>query len=719
MAETIWIWLGSPADVRAVRPTPSNAMTTPAAAPDIAVITEGSELWLRRRGAAPAWSWERRGRPPGLDGLLGSVAVLGGRAGEDPMVAVAVGDDMSTAVWLSRLVAGKAVWDTVRTRWGHAGIGGVLPLLDPTSEERLFLLTEGSQPWLGTVAGVVRATGRLATALGPVHETTDDWLVIGHAALVAAAPAAGVSPAVHVVLNVMEQTTFESRLRIGFPDAAGEWSWIDPGLPPDGNISGLRDAVGVPGEAGRLEGCVLFGPGQEGGSAHLLRGGGRTWRWEDLGRPPGVTALNAHGVAPTIGNDLAVRACAVFTGDRLDQTFRTEGDGRWDELPGAPAGGYVFPGGVTQAAVPGPPWLVGLDDAGLWTLEPRKGGAESHPRPFALSQVVGSLPGGRSVVRDSRDRLWQRSDASSWAPVEQPPVGIRTSIGAPVGRADDIAAAGDSSLFLIGRDEHVWECLTTDDPDLVAWVDHGSPAPGRIRSTTAPVALGAGRVDVAVLADDGHLWVREIGSPDAAAPASAWTDRGSPPGRLIAAVAAAFGHAPQATVVVVTDRDVWAHAPATGWRRLADPPAVAGRVAASLGGVAFGPGGGPRTCQLAVLTTLGADTWTATWSDGTVRWTPQGRPPGVRVRAAGSLLAPTNQAPGRLVVIGNDGRLWVHPVTDPPAPTSDWSAVDPATSATGVPLGVVHVGPLAWSGDTVAGLAIDENARLWVVGPSA
>jgi hypothetical protein len=217
--------------------------------------------------------------------------------------------------------------------------------------------------------------------------------------------------------------------------------------------------------------------------------------------------------------------------------------------------------------------------------------------------------------------------------------------------------------FVLGSDGHLW--ARTPVPEGGAWVDHGVPPDRRVRATLPPIAAGPPPHEpcVPVLGDDGQLWLRTAAGLD-----WRWDNRSAPPGRLIFALVGAGTLAPEQgrqpiVAVVADDGHLWLNEPRDGASNWVDlgAPTAGEKVAAGIGGeVTIGPGGDGM--NVVVVGTPSGHVWGRDWEPGGGgTWADLGSPGGARIHAGIGVIPDPHVAGGRLLlVIGGDQQLWAH-----------------------------------------------------------
>ena len=633
MADTQWTDdLGTPGDLLAVQATGGAGGTT-----DVAALTYAGELWWRRSGPQ-GWVWEVAGLPPGVGTAAAITAAPLGPAADGAPIGVVGGPDLS--VWIHRGGSADPEWTELTGPSNNGAILRPLRLAHDGTESRSVLLASDGVPWLVTVED---ATGAFAPVLAPAPDVPDNWSMTGPAAYVAGSVTAGGAPQPHVVLSVNVHEIWESGMRVGFPDGA-VWSWVDPGPIPDTASTDLIDAAGVRSADGSVEVWVVFGGREQDGPSWVLHGAGRSWSWQEIGRPAD-TVYWPRCIAD-VGGQAWVAAQTVD-----DSWFGWTAAGGWTLLADVPADGYAWPGGAATAGGTAP-WLVGLSKQRLWTWTAAEPRAIDHGTPVTVASVVGTVPTDgitdHHFTLDSAGRLWERGTFPMWIPHGTPGPLLRAPVGTLSG-----------SAFAVGRDEHLWEWRA--DPGL-PWVDHGTPVAGGIRAAMAPVELvaddGTTTVEVLVVGADGHLWARVVDA------APRWEDRGFPPGQLIFGVVGADqaprpgGGTMSVAAIIGADGHTWIRAADSAWADIG-VPRPGDRAAAGIGASTVSVGGGWGVA-MAVLGSPSGRVAITSWSPGSPpgAWRDVGAPPGVGVR--GTLgLAPAPAGDGvRAVVVGSDGAVW-------------------------------------------------------------
>jgi hypothetical protein len=288
--------------------------------------------------------------------------------------------------------------------------------------------------------------------------------------------------------------------------------------------------------------------------------------------------------------------------------------------------------------------------------------------------------------------------AAACTPGVPPCVEIVQSLGA------DAAGGITPYAFAKGSDEQVWAARVDrdgDDRDVVAWERVGKPAGTTIHASVGADSGGLEDPYLFVRTADGALWMATKGGNG-----WTWTSHGRPAGVWLqggyGVVAPQYGGRPHA-FVKGNDGNLWSRSwsgSAWRWTNLGQPPTTGTR------GIA-GPGGAVvvhETRPNVFVRGNDGALWLVEWTGTAWRWSRQGSPTGVTVKAGYGATA-LNFTGRTAVVLGSDGNLWKR----------SWNGTSGAWTKIGQP-GPIHSSAGVSSGPNYNELQVfvrGTDARIW------
>lgn len=718
MPEIAWFNQASPGGVLATKATFD--VVPPGGTPtQVLVVTEGGLIYRRRRDGS-AWRWERVGTPPGSSAVAGVASIVADSSGTPAPVAIADldlqvwrgGEDATSWVQLGRPepnsweVVARSSQDATGLRhlvvlvndfhapWVRQGLDpdGTWFSIAPDAEwdvVELSLASASPAPGDGPaphIFALTRGPDGFETSLRVAVRQHSVWTWVDPGPRPDGADIAGLSSTsirdsagVMKAVALVGRSTFDSSgsdTAMMLTGAGTAWQWQDVGKPP--GDTELRSAV-----------VAVKGPDPVAGEEPVVvaRTGHHLWRWNRSG---GWVDFG------TVAGDVT-----VVDPDSVFDTATPAGRRLW--LAGVGWDAHMWTATVDGATAQ---W----EDHGFASTVTSVVGAYTDPQD---PEVIGRM--AHQCVIDEAGHLWASSQGEPfnpwWEEQGQPTPSVACAAG--VG-ALTIGGFGAQRTwaFVLGNDGHLWARAPV--PSGGSWVDHGMPPNRRVRAALPPLAVGMTEEPcVPVLADDGQLWFRT-----ATGPAWLWESRGAPPGHLIFTAVGAGALGPDQSrrpvvAVVADDGHVWLDAPQGGgsaWVELGAPSPTE-KLAAGVGVDVVSSA--PASVGVFAVGTPSGHVWSRGWAPGGGGgWADLGSPNGQRIHGAVGVMADPRAAGGRLVlVIGNDRQLWAHTG----APGASWEAwgfprdESPLNSGRAVVLDMLQPAPIA--------MMSSVDRRLWLATP--